>query len=130
MDNKNSPRLSLPLDEDKPSPPPTPPIDPNASLEERVIAALQGVYDPEIPVNIYELGLIYDLKVDPAGVVSIRMTLTSPACPVAGALPGEVQARVEAVPGVTSAKVELVWEPPWDMSRLSDEARLQLGLFD
>src|SRR5947209_8198832 len=119
MDNKNSPRLSLPLDEDKPSPPPAPSIDPNASLEERVTAALQGVYDPEIPVNIYELGLIYDLKVDPAGAVSIRMTLTSPACPVAGALPGEVQARVQAVPGVTSAKVELVWEPPWEMSRMS-----------
>jgi FeS assembly SUF system protein len=91
---------------------------------------MRGVFDPEIPVNIYELGLIYDLKIDPAGAVSIRMTLTSPACPVAGALPGEVQARVQAVPGVTSANVELVWDPPWDMSRMSEEARLQLGLFD
>lgn len=130
MTDKPASRLSLPLEIDNPSLPPAPPTDPDASLEERVIAALQGVYDPEIPINIYELGLIYDLQVEPSGAVSIRMTLTSPACPVAGALPGEVQARVQAVPGVTSAKVELVWEPPWDMSRLSDEARLQLGLFD
>lgn len=102
----------------------------DASLEERVIAALRTCYDPEIPVDIYELGLIYDLKVDLAGAVSIRMTLTSPACPVAGALPADVQAKVQAVPGVTSANVELVWDPPWDMSRMSEEARLQLGLFD
>ncbi len=102
----------------------------DAPLEERVVAALQSVFDPEIPVNIYELGLIYDLKVDPSGAVSIRMTLTSPACPVAGALPGEVQSKVQAVPGVSSAKVELVWEPPWEMSRMSEEARLQLGLFE
>jgi FeS assembly SUF system protein len=130
MSDKPTARLSLPLDEEKPPLPSTPSIDPSASLEERVIAALQSVYDPEIPINIYELGLIYDLQVDPAGAVSIRMTLTSPACPVAGALPGEVQARVQAVPGITSAKVELVWDPPWDMTRMSDEARLQLGLFD
>jgi FeS assembly SUF system protein len=133
MDDKPSQRLSLTLKDDKPSTPPAPPIpsaDSEASLEERVIAALRGVFDPEIPVNIYELGLIYDLKIDPSGAVAIRMTLTSPACPVAGALPGEVQARVQAVPGVTSAKVELIWDPPWDMSRMSDEARLQLGLFD
>jgi FeS assembly SUF system protein len=133
MDDKSPQRLSLPLDADKPSLPPAPPIpvvDSGASLEERVIAALRGVFDPEIPVNIYELGLIYDLKIDPSGVVSIRMTLTSPACPVAGALPGDVQSRVQAVPGVSSAKVELVWDPPWDMSRMSEEARLQLGLFD
>ncbi|MHB1422743.1 MAG: SUF system Fe-S cluster assembly protein [Gemmataceae bacterium] len=102
----------------------------DASLEERVIAALRTVFDPEIPVNIHELGLIYDLKIDPSGAVSIRMTLTSPACPVAGALPGQVQSRVEAVAGVSSAQVELVWDPPWEMSRMSEEARLQLGLFD
>ena len=125
-------RLSLPLNDDKPSLPPAPSIpsaDSGASLEERIVAALCGVFDPEIPVNIYELGLIYDLKIDPSGAVSIRMTLTSPACPVAGALPGDVQSRVQAVPGVSSAKVELVWDPPWDMSRMSEEARLQLGLF-
>jgi FeS assembly SUF system protein len=98
-------------------------------LQERVIAALRSVFDPEIPVNIYDLGLVYDLNVDPSGAVSIRMTLTSPACPVAGSLPGEVQNRVAAIPGVTSVNVQLVWDPPWDMSRMSDEARLQLGLF-
>jgi FeS assembly SUF system protein len=104
-----------------------PPSD--APLEEHVIAALRNVYDPEIPVNIYDLGLIYDLKVSPSGAVAIRMTLTSPACPVAGSLPGEVQSRVQAVPGVASVNVELVWDPPWSMSRMSDEARLQAGLF-
>ena len=130
MSDKPATRLSLPMENDAAPLPPALPADPNASLEERVVAALQGVYDPEIPVNIYELGLIYDLQVTPAGEVAVRMTLTSPACPVAGALPAEVQARVQAVPGVTSAKVELVWDPPWDMSRMSDEARLQLGLFD
>jgi FeS assembly SUF system protein len=133
MNNKPTQRLSLPMNDEKPSLPSAPPIpsaDSGATLEERVIVALRGVFDPEIPVNIYELGLVYDLKVDPAGAVSIRMTLTSPACPVAGALPGEVQMRVLAVPGVTSANVELVWDPPWDMSRMSEEARLQLGLFD
>jgi len=133
MDDKSPQRLSLPMNGGNSSPPPAPPIptaDSGATLEERVIAALRGVYDPEIPVNIYELGLIYDLKIDPSGAVSILMTLTSPACPVAGALPGDVQTRVAAVPGVTSANVELVWDPPWDMSRMSEEARLQLGLFD
>ena len=131
MDDKPSQRLPLPLNGDKPSsPPPSLPADAGATLEEKVIAALRSCYDPEIPVNIYELGLIYDLQVDPSGAVSIRMTLTSPACPVAGALPGDVQAKVQAVPGVTSAKVELVWDPPWEMSRMSEEARLQLGLFD
>ena len=101
---------------------------PDAALEERVIAALRSVFDPEIPVNIYDLGLIYDLKTDTAGSVAIRMTLTSPACPVAGSLPGEVQSRVQAVSGVTTVNVELVWEPPWSMSRMSDEARLAAGL--
>ncbi len=101
----------------------------DSSLEERVIAALRSVFDPEIPVNIYDLGLIYDLNVDSSGSVSIRMTLTSPACPVAGSLPGEVQSRVQAVSGVTSVKVDLVWDPPWSMSRMSEEAQLQMGLF-
>jgi FeS assembly SUF system protein len=128
MDDKHRQRLSLPLNEDKPSPTSAPPLDADAMLEEKVIAALCTCYDPEIPVNIYELGLIYALQVDPAGEVSIRMTLTSPACPVAGALPADVQSKVQAVPGVTSAKVELVWDPPWEMSRMSEEARLQLGL--
>src|SRR5215831_13086024 len=101
----------------------------SASLDEKVIAVLRTIFDPEIPVNIHELGLIYDLKVSPEGAVAIRMTLTSPACPVAGALPEEVRQKVAAVPGVTDAKVELVWDPPWDMSRMSEAAQLQLGLF-
>jgi FeS assembly SUF system protein len=124
-------RLHLPLSDEKSPPPATPPELPSsAGLEGRVIAALHTCYDPEIPIDIYELGLIYELKVEPSGAVYVRMTLTSPACPVAGALPGEVEAKIRAVPGVTDAKVELVWEPPWDKSRLSEAAALQLGLFD
>jgi FeS assembly SUF system protein len=123
-------RLALPLSDEKPAPPAPPEVPPGAGLEERVIAALHTCYDPEIPIDIYELGLIYDLKVEPSGAVYVRMTLTSPACPVAGALPGEVEAKIRAVPGVTDAKVDLVWEPPWDKSRLSEAAALQLGLFD
>src|SRR5690242_16089251 len=88
------------------------------SLEERVLAALKTCYDPELPVNIHELGLIYDLKVEPTGAVSIHMTLTSPGCPVAQSLVRDVQTKVEAVAGVTAARVELVWDPPWDRSRM------------
>src|SRR5262249_50932000 len=95
-------------------------------LEEKVIAALCTCFDPEIPINIYELGLIYDIVVEPNGAVGIRMTLTSPGCPVAGSLPGEVQAKVKAVPGVTSAKVDVVWDPPWHKDLMSDAAKLQL----
>ncbi len=130
MDNPQGSRVHLPLSGEPAAPAPAPEADPTASLGERVIAALRGCYDPEIPVNIYDLGLIYDLKIDPAGKVAIRMTLTTPACPVAGSLPGEVRARVLAVPGVTSADVELVWDPPWGKERMSEEAQLQLGLFD
>ncbi len=129
MNSSHGQRLNLPLSSDRPTPEALN-IDPNAPLEERVAAALRTCYDPEIPVNIYDLGLIYDLKVDAAGAVKVRMTLTTPACPVAGALPGEVQAKVLAVPGVTAADVELVWDPPWDKSRMSEAAQLQLGLFD
>lgn len=100
-----------------------------SELENAVVEALQSVYDPEIPVNIYELGLIYDLDVQASGHVHIQMTLTAPACPVAGTLPGEIQAKVAGVPGVTEAEVELVWEPAWDPSRMSEAARLQLGMF-
>jgi FeS assembly SUF system protein len=100
----------------------------DAPLEERVVAVLKTIYDPEIPVDIHDLGLIYELKTDAAGVVAIKMTLTSPACPVAGALVGEVEKKVAAVPGVTSARVELVWDPPWDKSRMSEAAALHLGL--
>ena len=122
-------RVNLFGDDKQPPANPAPQLPADAPLEEKVIAALKTCYDPEIPVNIYELGLIYELKVDPTGAVSIKMTLTSPACPVAGALPREVEQKVAAVPGVTSAKVELVWDPPWDKGRLSEEAQLQLGLF-
>ena len=133
MDADRGQRLNLPLSGDQGAPAPpaaAPDPGPDASLEERVIAALHTCYDPEIPVDIYELGLIYDLQVGPSGSVAIRMTLTSPACPVAGSLPGEVRSRVLAVPGVAAADVELVWDPPWDKERMSEEARLQLGLFD
>jgi FeS assembly SUF system protein len=98
-------------------------------LEEKVLAALRTCYDPEIPINIYELGLVYDIEITPSGTVTIKMTLTSPACPVAGSLPGEVQAKVQAIPGVTAAKVDLVWDPPWSQDRMSEAAKLQLGFF-
>jgi FeS assembly SUF system protein len=98
-------------------------------LEGKVIAALSSVYDPEIPVNIYELGLIYNIDIDAERNVHIRMTLTAPACPVAGTLPGEVERKVEEVDEVKSAKVELVWEPPWSRDMMSESALLQLGMF-
>lgn len=100
-----------------------------APLEDRVIEALRTVYDPEIPVNIYELGLIYDCDVQDDGSVNIKMTLTAPGCPVAGEMPGQVQSVVQAVPGVRSAFVDLVWEPAWNPSLMSDEARLALNMF-
>lgn len=98
-------------------------------IEAQVIEALRTCYDPEIPVNIYELGLIYGINVDPSGAVEVRMTLTSPNCPAAGTLPGEVQEKVKGVPGVTDARVEVVFDPPWDPSRMSEAARLELGLW-
>jgi FeS assembly SUF system protein len=97
------------------------------AVEQKVIDALRTIYDPEIPVNIYELGLIYSVKVDTESRVHVRMTLTAPACPVAGTLPGEVETRIEAIPEVKSATVELVWEPQWDRSMMSEAAMLQLG---
>lgn len=99
-----------------------------SDLRERVVDVLQTVYDPEIPVNIHDLGMIYDVDVQADGVVKVRMTLTSPACPVAGTLPGEVQAKVAGVDGVSRAEVELVWDPPWDPSLMSEAARLELNL--
>jgi FeS assembly SUF system protein len=100
----------------------------SAVTRERLIEALCTVYDPEIPVNIYDLGLIYRLEVDAEGRVEVDMTLTAPACPVAGSLPYEVGRVIDAVPGVSDARVRLVWQPPWSQKRMSDEARLQLGL--
>ena len=104
-------------------------IEAAASLEGPIIAALHTCFDPEIPVDIYELGLIYGIDIQPSGDVNIKMTLTSPGCPVAGSLPGEVEVKVGAVPGVTSATVELVWDPPWCMENMSEAAKLQLGMF-
>ena len=97
-------------------------------IEKQVIEALRTCYDPEIPVNIYELGLIYEVKVATNGVVNVRMTLTSPACPSAQELPIEAEAKVRTVPDVTDAKVEVVFDPPWDRSMMSEAAKLQLGL--
>jgi FeS assembly SUF system protein len=99
-------------------------------LTDKVIAALRTCYDPEIPVNIHELGLIYSVDVSPDGQVAIRMTLTSPGCPAAGTLPREVEQKARAVPGVTSAKVDVVWDPTWEPSRMTEAARLQLGMDD
>jgi nitrogen fixation NifU-like protein len=96
--------------------------------EKIVIRALRECYDPEIPVNIYDLGLIYDLKIDPSGKVDIRMTLTAPGCPVAGSLPEYIKSKVAAVPGVTEVTVELTFDPPWTNARMSEAARLQLGI--
>ena len=100
-----------------------------ASLDDRIVAALREVYDPEIPVNIYDLGLIYRIDRDDLGVVEIDMTLTAPGCPVAQTFPGVVEAAVQNVEGVATAEVELVWEPPWTPERMSESAKLELGFF-
>ena len=96
--------------------------------EDALIAACASVFDPEIPVNIYDLGLIYGVDVGEDGGVVVTMTLTTPHCPVAESMPGEVELRVCAVPGVRDAEVNLVWDPPWDMAKMSDEAKLELGM--
>ncbi|MBW2734268.1 MAG: SUF system Fe-S cluster assembly protein [Deltaproteobacteria bacterium] len=98
------------------------------SLEEQVIAAIQTVHDPEIPVNVYDLGLIYEVDLLPLGRINIQMTLTSPACPVAGSLPGEVEDAVRRVEGVQDVQVELVWDPPWDFDMMTEDAKLELNL--
>ncbi len=97
-------------------------------LRERIIAVLRTIYDPEIPVDIYDLGLIYDIAISPENSVHVRMTLTSPTCPVAGTLPPEVERKVLAVEGVRSSKVELTWDPPWTFESMGEAARLKLGL--
>jgi FeS assembly SUF system protein len=99
-------------------------------LKEQVVAAMRKVFDPEMPVNIYELGLIYGVDVSDEGHVDIRMTLTAPNCPVAGTLPGDVERAVRAVPGVTGVKLELTFDPPWTKDRMSEAAKLALGLED
>ena len=136
--------VSAPADEgfdtsalvEPPAPPPSTngfaPVDPDPlatlELKPRVVEALITVFDPEIPVNVYELGLIYDVLIGADRRVLVKMTLTSPNCPSAQSLPGEVRYKVKAVAGVADAHVEIVWEPPWTMERMSDTARLQLGL--
>lgn len=120
----------------EPQPQDTAPKEVNLSPEQieetrrQIIDILHTCFDPEIPVNIYELGLIYDIIVKPDGFVNILMTLTTPACPVAGALPAEVEQKVRMVPNVTAAKADLVWDPPWDKDRMSEAAKLQLGIDD
>ncbi len=99
------------------------------TLEEKIIEVIQTCYDPEIPVNIYELGLIYEINVADEGVVDIKMTLTSPSCPAAGSLPPEVETKVGTIEGVSSVKVEVVWEPTWTPEKMTEGARLQLGMF-
>jgi FeS assembly SUF system protein len=135
----------VPLELDEPAPHVAPPVPrpaaepPTAApargpldiseIREKVIGVLRTCFDPEVPVNIYELGLVYGIDVEETADVAIRMTLTSPACPVAGSLPPEVQAKVQQVPGVKSARVDIVWDPPWTPERMSEAARVQLGLF-
>ena len=100
------------------------------SLKDQVVAAMRKVYDPEMPVNIYELGLIYAVDVSAEGQVAIRMTLTAPNCPVAGSLPADVERAVRAVPGVSGVKLELTFDPPWTKDRMSEAAKLALGIED
>ena len=104
------------------------PGQPGGSIYDGVIDALKEIFDPEIPVNIYDLGLIYGVDVSPEASVSVTMTLTTPHCPVAESMPGEVELRVGAVPGVGDVEVNLVWDPPWDPGKMSDEAKLELGM--
>lgn len=135
-------RYPLTVENETPAPPALPPVPSKPplsepltgeqieALKERIVEALHKCFDPEIPVNIYELGLIYEIEIAPTGEVEIKMTLTSPGCPVAGTLPGDVQRRVLAVEPVTSAKVDVVWEPMWTPARMSEAAKLQLGIDD
>jgi FeS assembly SUF system protein len=122
---------------DMPAPPPSTTdtknlvadADKTAELKPRIVEAIATVFDPEIPVNIWELGLIYDIIVDASGVAGVNMTLTSPGCPSAQSLPVEVANKVKAIPGITDAKVDVVWEPEWTKDRMSDAAKLQLGMW-
>jgi FeS assembly SUF system protein len=96
-------------------------------LKQAIVKAIESCYDPEIPVNIYELGLIYDIAVDEANKATVKMTLTSPACPAAASLPAEVESKIKTIPGITEAKVEVVWEPSWHPGMMSEFAKLELG---
>ena len=125
MENK---RFQLPLSGERPAPP-APEVPAGATLGERVVAALKTVYDPEIPADIYELGLIYRVDIDDNRNVTVDMTLTAPGCPVAGEMPTWVENAVASVPGVQSVRVNMVFDPPWDQSRMSDEARVALDMW-
>lgn len=109
-------------------PDPHPAGEPGGELYESVITALKEIYDPEIPVNIYDLGLIYGVDITADGHASVQMTLTTPHCPVAESMPGEVELRVGSVPGIGHAEVNLVWDPPWDPQKMTDDAKLELGM--
>ena len=123
--------LTAPKPEQASNKPEIGPMDPGvtAELQPRIVEAVKTVFDPEIPVDIYELGLIYGIEADAERRVLVNMTLTSPACPSAQQLPSEVRYKVKALPGVTDAWVEIVWDPPWDKERMSEAAKLQLGFF-
>jgi len=99
------------------------------TMQPQIVEVLSTIFDPEIPVNIYELGLIYEIAVDSDNVVGVRMTLTAPGCPAAQSLPVEVVNKLKQLPGITDAHVDIVWDPPWDKGRMSDAAKLQLGMF-
>jgi FeS assembly SUF system protein len=115
------------MSEQTPSPQPTLNVSEVVALQDRIVEKMRTCYDPEIPVNIYDLGLIYDVKVETTGHVHVKMTLTSPGCPVAGTLPGEVEDKITVIPGVKEAKIEIVWDPPGDKNMMSEAAKLQLG---
>ena len=99
------------------------------TIQDKIVEAIRTCYDPEIPINIYDLGLIYEVKVEPTAEVFIKMTLTAPGCPAALTLPGEVEDKASLVTGVKNVKVDVIWDPPWDPSKMSEAARLQLGMF-
>jgi FeS assembly SUF system protein len=122
------PDAARPADE-APNPPIVPDPEKTEALKPAIVRAISTVFDPEIPVNIWELGLIYDVAVDASGVAKITMTLTAPGCPAAQSLPAEVGAKVKAVEGVSDAHVDVVWEPGWTKDRMSDAAKLQLGMW-
>ena len=136
--NHTTETAATPAAPDVPAPEPTALTSPAASLtledidslKNDIVAALCTCFDPEIPVNIYELGLIYDITIAPEGGVAIRMTLTSPMCPAAGSLPGDVERKIKSLPRVSAVKVDVVWEPPWTKDRMSEAAKLQLGIDD
>lgn len=101
---------------------------PTPEIDRKIVEALKNCFDPEIPVNIYELGLIYNIDINPTDKVRIRMTLTSPACPVAGSLPPDIEAKVKEIDGITDATVEVIWDPPWTPEKMSDAAKIQLNM--